>query len=610
MKRKRHLLSVLTLTLLMSWTTLSVQAQSLWGISSRKAKPKSFVTAEMSLRGAYPDRHGGFSLFKKKRSYKQFLRLLGKLEKDSRVKAVIFRIGGLAVGMAKAVGMQQAIARLSKAGKRTYALIETSSTTDYIVALGCQKIAMAPGGMLYLPGIRSESLYYKGLLDKLGMEGDFVTIGAFKTAPEPFMRSSMSKSQRKQLNRLLGDLYNYIVESIASHRNNKTVKPVRALTQAEAKAAIDVGLLDDKSAMAHHLIDIVASRLALRKLVLKEVPQRPLRFTSKYGKVKKRTPTSIWSLFSMLMRSRRKKLNPKKPKIAVIYAQGPIYYGSSAQDWRSSEAEIWSDNLIHTINKVSKLPNLRAVVLRVNSPGGDALASDLIWKRLEKLKKRVPLFVSMGNVAASGGYYIAMGADVLVAQPTTITGSIGVFGGKLVMTGAMKKLGIHIQTVSRGKHSGIFSTFSKFSKTERATLKKLLLNVYKTFTTKAAKGRKMKLSQLLQLAGGQVWTGRQAKQSHLVDRLGSLQDTIDIAIKRTGLKPGQATIVTYPRPKSLFEAFKSMSSAERTRRLPYAQHRLMETLMRIAIPQVHRLRLLLNPKRSILTWTPIPQLRF
>lgn len=608
-KRFRLLWPLLVASFLVTpWN--NAQAQSFWGLTKKKTKPTKFKVVELKLRGGYPDTSAEMSLFEKRNSFKGLVKKLRKIENDPSIKAVLFRISGLAVGTAKAVGISQAVQRLTQAGKRTYALLETSSTTDYMVALACQKIAMVPGGMLYIPGVRIESLYYKNLLARLGLEGDFVTIGAFKTAPEPFMREKMSDSQRKQMNRLIGDMYSYMVETIASRRRITTGKAPRSMTQDEVKAAIDKGLHNDVSAKKAHLIDMVTSHTALRKFIKKDVPSRPLRFVTSYGKTKRQAPTSIFSLFSMLMRSNKKKLSPNKPKIAVIYAQGPIYYGSPNAGWGSSETEIWSDSMVKTINKISKLKNLRAVVLRVNSPGGDALASDIIWKRLEALKKRVPLFVSMGNVAASGGYYIAMGADVIMAQPTTITGSIGVFGGKLVMKQTMNKLGVNIQTVSRGKHSGIFSTFSKFSPSERATLKAMLNQVYDTFTKKAAKGRKMTQKQLLKYAGGQVWTGRQAKKAKLIDRLGGLQDALLLAHKRTGMKPGQAAIVSYPRPMSFFERLQAVSSAEQPQRLPYAYQKLVQTIMGIAMPQLHRLRLLVQPRRSIFLWQPISKIRW
>lgn len=600
--------SLFLLSLCLAFFCVPVPAQSFWGLNTTKPASTQFLVAEVVLRGDFPDVQE-FSLFEKKQTYRGFLNQIKKIEADAQVKAVLFRMGGLRLGMAKALEMSQAITRLHKAGKRTYALLETASATDYIVALGCQKMAMVPGGMLYIPGIRAESLYFKKLLQKLGMEGDFVTIGDFKTAPEPFLRETMSDAQRKQLHRLIDDLYTFLVEHIANHRYHATATPARKLTQDEVKAAIDIGLLKASSVLSHHLVDAVLSREAFRQKILQEVPARPLQFTTRYGKQKKQAPTSIFSLFSMLMQPQKNKVDPQKPKIAVIYAQGPIYYGAPPSSWMASETEIWSDEMIKTLNQVSQLKNLRAVVLRVNSPGGDALASDLIWKRLEQLKKQVPLFVSMGNVAASGGYYIAMGADVLVAQPTTITGSIGVFGGKLVLQQTMEKIGISVQIVSRGKHAGIFSTFSKFSESERAVLQQMLLRVYETFTKKAAQGRKMTHAQLLAHAGGQVWTGRQAKQIRLVDTLGSLQDTLQIAMKRTGLTLDKTLFVTYPRPKGIFEALQSLSSAAPSPASPLglALLRLQSVLAVTGLPQLYRLRLLFTPQRSVFLWSPLPQ---
>ena len=578
--------------------TWALPAQAFRGISSKKkVEVKSHKVAVIKIYGAYPDYDDSVSFFAEKKTYAKLLRRIKRAKNDSYVKAVVFRFGGVSMGLAKASELRKAIAGLGAAGKKTYATLDTASTPGYIAASGCQKLIMSPGGMLFLPGLRSEMLYFKKMMDRFGLVGDFVTVGDFKTAPEPYLRESMSESQRKQVTALLTDLYGQMVETIAKSRKIK---------QEVVKKAIDQALLTPQQAKKMGLIDSIAYLSSLRDTVNKDINVRPLKFVKNYAKRKKKKPTSLWSMMSMIWSSKKPKVKNTKPKIAVIYASGSIMYGSKPSGTFSNNKGIYSSNMLKTLNKVAKLKNLKAIVLRVNSPGGSALASDLIWKRLEQLKKKYPLFVSMGNVAASGGYYISMGADLLVAEPSTITGSIGVFGGKVVFGKTLNKLGVNVQSVSIGKNSGIFSPFKTFNKTERAILQKMLNEVYVDFVTKGAKGRKMTYKKMVALAGGRVWTGRQAKKNGLVDKLGSLQDTIQWAKKRTGLK-GKVQLITYPRPKGFFEALRGISSAQ-DKALPYAKGALWKVAMQLHPHLRQALLPLMHDKKQILMWTPVPRI--
>ncbi|MEM1008219.1 MAG: signal peptide peptidase SppA, partial [Myxococcota bacterium] len=427
---------------------------------------------------------------------------------------------------------------------------------------------------------------------------DFVTIGAFKTAPEPFLRESMSDAQRQQVTALVDGLYTHLLSIISKRRK---------LTSAEAKAVLDQGVFSASQAKRLKLVDEVFYRDQVVQEILKAENVKKMRFVAKYGLKKVEPPSSIWSIFSMLTKSGRKALDPQRPKIAVVYAEGAIMHGAQDVDPFGDGGGIWSDTMLKTLKRVAKLKNLKAVVLRVNSPGGSALASDLIWRRLELLKKKVPLVVSMGNVAASGGYYIAMGADRLFAQPSTITGSIGVFGGKVVLRGTMQKIGISVESVSRGKSAGMFSAFEKFSASDRAALRKTMQATYADFVRKAAKGRKMKEQDLLKLAGGRVWTGQQALNNKLVDQLGDLLDAIEWARKHTGL--GKKTqIVYYPRPKSFFESLQEIASVNPQKTLPYALQRVARQLVHLPKAWTSPLRMLLDSKQTLFFYAHVPSI--
>jgi protease-4 len=514
---------------------------------------------------------------------------------------VIFRLGGLTVGLSKAEAIHKAILALRKAGKQTFAMLEAGSSPDYLVAMACDKIYMPKSGMLILPGLRSESLYFKKMMDRFGLLGDFITVGDFKTAPEPFLRDAMSDAQRRQVSAILDDLYQYMVSLIATHRKLPTEK---------AKALLDQGIWSPEDAKKAGLIDDVLYLNDLEKQIRAAWKGETVQFLANYAIKKRERPTNLWSMFSMILNPKKASTAGAQPKIAVVYAEGTIYYGSAPRGLFSEETDIWSDALIKTLEKVRKMQNLRAVILRVNSPGGSALASDLMWRKLEQIKRKVPLYVSMGDVAASGGYYIAMGADTIVAQPTTITGSIGIFAGKVVLRGAMDKLGITVQSISRGKNAGMFSAFEAFSTSERDALRQMLQQAYTDFVNKAAKGRKMKPEALLKLAGGRVWTGRQAHAKGLVDKLGDLNDTIEWAIQRTGLKV-RPQIVNFPRPKGFFEMLQEVSSRDQST-LPFAAQRLFTWLATLPTPLTAPLHFLLRTqaqKQHLLMYHPIPSIR-
>jgi protease-4 len=586
---------------------LGTRAEAFWDFGGKKAPEKKSVRVAMiDLSGAYPDRAPSSGFLSSRKSYQRLLRRIRTARKSPDVKAVIFRLGGLQVGLAKAEAIHNAILSLKKAGKTTIALVEAGASADYVVALACEKIYMPSSGMLLLPGLRSESLYFKKLMDRFGLVGDFLTLGDFKTAPEPFLRESMSDAQRRQVTALIDDLYTHLVGVIAK---------LRKLPEAKVKEAIDQGLLTPADAKARGLIDGISYLAEIQKMLKEQYKGEEVVFVPRFAIKKKEPPTSLWSFFSMLVQPKKQAHRPDAPKIAVVYLNGNIMHGSPPPSLFGSEGEIWSDRVIKTLEEVRKVKNLRAVILRINSPGGSALASDMIWKKLEQLKrKNVPLYASMGNVAASGGYYIAMGADVILAQPTTITGSIGIFAGKVVLRDAFQKLGIHIESISRGQNSGMFSAFERFSASERKVLIAMLESAYDDFLAKAAQGRKMAKEELKKHAGGRVWTGRQALQHKLIDQLGDLRDAIQLAIQRTGLKKAPQVLV-YPRPKTFFEALQEVSSRPQES-LPYASSpvmtKLLEALKLLPAPLAAPLRFLLQHQASphqIIMYQSLPSIQ-
>jgi protease-4 len=273
----------------------------------------------------------------------------------------------------------------------------------------------------------------------------------------------------------------------------------------------------------------------------------------------------FFKLMSAMMGGESSSSTRKGKKIAVVYALGPIMTGKSESSLFGGEV-MGSTTIVEALRKANDDKNVVAIVLRVDSPGGSALASDLIWHETQVIKK--PIVASMGDVAASGGYYISMGADKIVASPSTITGSIGVVGGKLAIKGLLDKVGITTETIERGKNSGIFASSGKFTDSQREVVKNMMEDVYGQFTAKAAKGRNMPVEKLKKLAGGRVYSGRQAKENGLVDKLGTLHDAVVEAKKLAGLEAdADVRIEVLPEPTNFFEALFGDLDSEKEVRL-------------------------------------------
>jgi protease-4 len=319
------------------------------------------------------------------------------------------------------------------------------------------------------------------------------------------------------------------------------------------------------------LIDHVGYKEQLREQLEQSLDVDTVNVQTQYGKNQVDTDFSGMAGFLKLMElmtgAKSSKGGSGKAKIALIYANGPIMTGSSQMDILGGQT-LGSDTLISALQKAEKDDSVKGVVLRINSPGGSATASDLIWHALQSMSK--PTVASMSDMAASGGYYIAMGCDRIVAQPSTLTGSIGVVGGKIAMGDLMDWVGLNQQTLSRGKNSGLFSADAPFTESEREVLMRLMEETYEQFTGKVAKCRKLDAQQMEAVAQGRIWTGRQAKEKGLVDELGSLRDAIDQARQLAGL-PGdqEPELLILPEPRSFLEQLIEGPDAEEAQlRLP------------------------------------------
>ena len=530
-------------------------------VAAQEADKSAAATwAHIELKGSYAEGPQMMGLFgEASESLSEALGRLDKAAKDDGVTGVVLKIDGPQIGRGKLNEFRQAISRVRAKGKKVVAYLDSAAGGDYLVAAGCDEVVMPESGVLMLLGVRSEVSFYKNLFDFLGVKAEMLRVGEYKSAAEPYSRTEMSKEFREELEQVLGDFYDQMVEQVATGRG---------LTTEKVKAAIDNGPHTANAAKELGLITRVAYEDELTGILKGDKADTTIKLAKRYGKKKIDTDfsgfTGMMKMMEMLMGLEPKARASKNPKIAVIHASGMIMPGASSSDFLG-DSTLGSDTLVKAIEKASSDATVKAIVLRVDSPGGSALASDLIWRALEKVEK--PIVASMGDVAGSGGYYIAMGADTIFAEPGTITGSIGVVGGKIALDGLYNKIGITTSVVARGKNSGINSTTIGFTDSERAAMTKLLPDIYKQFTEKAAKGRKMEYAKLEKLARGRIYSGATALKLGLIDKIGTLEDAVEHAKQLAKLGPDdKVERLILPKPTSPLESlFGPLNPDEQTR---------------------------------------------
>lgn len=497
--------------------------------------------AEIELTGTYPEGTSMPGLFGDLvESLPTCMDRLHQAARDKSIKGVLLHINGVSIGWARLNELHTAIAEVKAAGKPVWARMDDASNMDYLLAASCDRIIVPESGTLMLTGLRAEVTFFKNLFEKLDIKADMLRVGAFKSAAEPYTRTEMSDEFRLEVESILDDYYATMVSQVAT---------ARKLPEETVKGIIDEGLIGAPRAKELGLIDDVAYEDQLLTLIAGGDESIDVRLREDYRKKKMSTELDLFSLMQLLSGSPSDS-GSTRPRIAVIRLEGSIVGGSDPLSL-FAESSISSDKIVPLIHKLSKDDNVKAIVLRVDSPGGSALASDLIWRALEASGK--PVIASMGDTAASGGYYISMGADWIFAEPGTLTGSIGVVGGKIALDGLMKKAGVTTSVIRRGRNSTVMSMTQSFSDTERESMQRMLNSIYEQFTQKAAAGRKMDVDKLEPLARGRVYTGRRAKELGLIDELGTLADAIAHARKLVDDDDGKLELEDLPHPQSPLE---------------------------------------------------------
>jgi len=469
-----------------------------------------------------------------KRSFSSLLTQLRKAKVDNRIGAVELEINFPGIGWAKADELRDAIKDFRTSGKPVYAYMAIGSNKEYYIATAADKIFLPPSGDIYINGFAAEAMFYKGSLDKLGIETDVIQFGPkYKNAPDQYTKTQMGDGQKEVINAVLDEYYKRYSGAIAESRK-KSAKDVDDLIDNAPYNAIQAkakGLIDD-ALYSNQLDDLIKKDLGYAENAKLNVLR---------GGEYREIPADSLGL-------------NKGDRVAVVFASGAINVGRSS-DGPFSGSVMGSDTIVDAINTAAEDSSIRAIVLRVDSPGGSALASDLMWNAIENAKAKKPVVVSMSDVAASGGYYIACNANKIVAEPSTITGSIGLFLGKPVIKGLYTWLGISNEYVTRGKNSGIFKETEHWTDAEKAKMTEQAHATYfDNFVAKVAKGRNMTPDAVDAIGEGHVWTGTQGKANGLVDEFGGLEKAIDVAKQLANL-PADKDVkrVVFPEPRPFLE---------------------------------------------------------
>ena len=466
--------------------------------------------------------------------FKDILDNIEKAKNDDKIKGIYLNFSSVNAGFSQIEEIRNKLLDFKESGKFIYSYADSYSQPAYYLASVSDKIAVNPEGIIELKGLSAEIMFYKGLMDKLGIEAQIIRHGKFKGAVEPFMYNQMSNENREQIEKLLNSISDYMIDGIATERegiNSEEIhKMINNMYLSSARKCLESGIIDKIAYQDQILSD------------LEDKSEHEITLTD-YMKVK----------------------NPKTSvsdnKIAIIYATGEINTG------KGSYNTIGSETTVEAIREASEDENVKAIVLRVNSPGGSALASEIIWREINLAKQKKKVVVSMGDYAASGGYYIACNADKIFANNSTLTGSIGVFGIVPNTKNFLnEKLGVYIETVKTHKHSDIANGYRKLSDDELNVIQNSVEDIYETFITHVSEGRGIPVRKVDEIGQGRVWSGADALSIGLIDEIGGLEDAIASAADLSALEDYR--IITLPKKTDMFEELIESFSAKQNIVLP------------------------------------------
>ena len=483
--------------------------------------------------------------------------LVGRLEEardDDDVKAVIVLMGPSAIGGGQLEEIHRALRQIRDAGKPVYAHADSLSFGKLALLSAASRISVAPVGDLFVTGMYGSQPHIRGMLDKIHVTPDFITCGKYKSAGEMFMRTEPSPEAERMYDWLFDSMFDTFVGMIAEGREK---------TREQVREWIDEGLFSAEKAAELGIIDAAEYRADMMAHIKKEHGD-DIKLSKRYGKKKSgdidfSSPFAMFKIWAEILSGPKKP--SKKPAVAIVYVDGAIVPGKPEPSPFGSDGMAYSDPIRRALDKAADDDSVKAVVLRVNSPGGSAVASEIILQATRRVAEKKPLIVSMSNVAGSGGYYVSCGADTIFADAGTITASIGVVAGKLATDEMWNSIGITWHPIARGKNSGMMQSRHVFTDEQRDNLQSWMDEVYEVFKGHVIANRGDRLTKPIdEIAGGRVFTGRQALELGLVDRIGTLDDAIKAVAKKAKLEKYE--VRTLPRPKNFIEVLMSEATGK------------------------------------------------
>lgn len=463
--------------------------------------------------------------------YFNLVALLRWAREDPQVRGVFVRCGDLRAGWAKVQEIRRSLDALRTAGKTVWVYLAHAGLREYVLASAAHRVVLAPAGTLDIAGLSSEVTFVAGTLKKLGVEAEIIQMGKYKSAAETFTRDTMSEPHREMVESLIQDLYDQIVDAVSEGRR---------VDRDHIRGALDRGPFTAQEAVREQLVDVLLYEDEAEEQLRAQCDQAPTIESAQY-----------FSRRSRLVR--REVARRSRTSIGILHLAGTVKMGESFPGPEGASA-CGAAAVARDLKELRERIDIGAVVIRIASPGGSGLASDLMWHEVVRTRERKPVVVSFGDVAASGGYYVGVAGSPVVAEGGTITGSIGVLAGKAVLRGLYDQLGVTKEVVTRGRHAALYSDYIPLGDEERTRLRSEAESFYADFVHKVASGRKMSTEAVAAVAEGRVWTGRQACARGLVDHLGGIEYALDTAKALAGLAPDELVRAErYPRPKRLWK---------------------------------------------------------
>jgi protease-4 len=541
---------------------LPTPAELIAQIKARKQEQARLPkVAYFDLSGPLAEKPADFSWFGDDPNGVTLRVLIDRLEharQDKDIRGVLITLGDSELNLSQAMELRDELNALRHEGKRSFVYADSYDTTSYLAACGATDVCMMEGGDIMIPGIGFETMFAKGLLDKVGVNADFVQIGEYKGADEEYTRTEASPELRGELNKLADSLYQQIVDTISFSRN---------LSDDDVKQLVDDALIPGKIAKNRGLIDHLVDIDGLRSLMADELG-RKVDLLRNYGE-SPREQVDLSSPLAFLSFLSHREAPPTRPSVAIIYAEGTIIDGSSGDGLFSQSGNIGSDTMREALRTADRDDKIEAVVIRIDSPGGSALASEAMWQAARRVAKHKPVIVSVGSMAASGGYYLASSGDYIFADPTAIVGSIGVVGGKFVLHDLFAKLGLSSESFLRGRNADLFSQSTEWTDRQRHQVTEWMRQTYDQFTDRVMTTRQGKIKDIDAVARGRIFSAKQALDLGMVDKIGGVQDAIRYAAAQADLKPEQYDVRVLP-PARTFADILNGNSSDEDSKMPFA----------------------------------------